>query len=207
MLRPYSYGNVAAMGAAVDPYGGADYVFDPAGAKNGGVPFYRSLGVSYASAALAGWTVNGGTFNASGYTPTTGEYVSRVLTFPTDWIAYSQFSAAPANNSKVWILRASSRQMTRLDATGGITYFNTAVPVGTGLGGTSTKAAGGTSGGASKSCYQGGAVSTVGTDVAPGSQTFYIGSDNGTGPWDAPIQLVQIHLATLSDAQIQALAV
>lgn len=162
---------------------------------------YRVDGVTYATAALAGFTGTG-TFNASGYTATGSQVISSTVNLPGDFIVLCAFSPTPFSVAQLWahgssgtnrIIRASGEYQESPAITG-------ATPT------TASKIAFGSSGGVGKISVDSGAVLTGGAVVAPNSATFRIGNDQSSGiPWGAPIQALSIYKQTLTDAQIQAL--
>lgn len=202
MLFAPNPGILAAGVSSYDPYGGAQIVLDFAGVKNGGAPFYRRDGVSYASASGAGFT-GSGTFDASGYTATGTQSISGPVSLLDDFIILSDFIDPMTSGTKrLWQAPPGSQlfHVSRGNA-------NYSTQPGTGLGPSSaSRIAMGRSVGKARISYDG-LPTMVGVDTFPAnSSTLYIGNqDTGTTPWTGPIRLVEVHIGTKTDAEIQSL--
>lgn len=184
-----------------DPYMGADIVLDFAGVKNGGVPFYRVNGVTYATAAAAGFTGTG-TFDASGYTARGAARLDGVVTLLGDFIIYGEFE--DPNDSpqrRLWRLAGAEVLQVSSESSGFSTFPATATAS------AATRAAFGRSGGLAKGSFDGSATVSGSSVLPPGSgRALLIGNQqNGATPFYTPIKLIMVVNGTLSDAQIQAL--
>jgi hypothetical protein len=189
---------IAPGGVASIPFAGALEVLDFV------TGYYRSAGTEYASAAAAGWTVSGGTFDANGYTPTGTNVISKTVNLPGDFIVFGEFVQPDT---------AAVRQLWRHAGTGTPQLIRLTtgeyleVPDAGATSSNATKTASGRSGGLAKVSFDKGSVSTGASASIPGSATFYIG--NTMTPFDAPfnaaIKRIAIYNTTLSDAQIQGL--
>ena len=193
-------------GEPTDPYNGAYVVLDFAGVKNGGAPFYRVNGVTYASAAAAGFTGTG-TLDASGYTATGTQYLSGTVDLGSgDFIVFAEFSEADTSATRSLWRHYGSGTPTILRVASSGAYI--AVPSAGVTATTATTIATGRVGGVGKASVNGGAVtSQAGASTAPGSGQLVIGNvlSPSDVPWTAAIRRFAIYKSTLNDAQIQAL--
>lgn len=202
MLLP-NPGVLAAGNDAFDPYGGASIVLDFAGVKNGGSPFYKRDGVVYASAAAAGFTGTG-TFGANGYTATGTQFISGTVSVSSDFIILADFvDPANAGNKRIWQIPGTVPYVVGRSSTAFLTVPSITAPPAS-----SSRIAFGRAGGAAKASYDGQPVSIGPAADAPTGTTLYIGNQSTPNvPWTVPIRLIEVHVGTLTDAQIQNLCV
>ncbi len=190
----------------LDVYGNADIVLDFAGVKNGGTPFYRRDGTTYASPTAAGLFQTGSaSLSGAGYTPTGTDSLSRALDFTGDYVIYAEFDPAtvdpPASNPRIWDRSGGAIYAAR-NVSSGVYSTNPATSAPT----SAARLAFARRSGTVRASFDGATVAGAGVDAATGSQFFYIGNDSAeTKAWGAAIKLITFRKATLSDAEIQAL--
>lgn len=191
-------------GGSDDPYKGADIVLDFVGVKNAGAPFYRRAGVVYASATAADFDVSG-TINASGFLAVGAQSALRAMGTLSDFVVYAEYFNGGALESfmRLWTLAGGTQEWAVLRQPS--SSYNTFPATTTTA--ASSRVAFGRSGGFAKVSFDGATVATGAVSTAPGNTTFIIGNNGTLGqPFGNYIRLIELHLGTLSDAQIQGLA-
>lgn len=160
---------------------------------------YRVDGVTYATAALAGFPGTG-TFNASGYTATGTQSISGAVNLAGDFIVYIEYVFPAAGAKVAW--SHNSAVLPLIQYTSGNINSNPALISSP----TATKVAFGLSGGVRKGSADNAATQTGAAFAAPGSAALFIGNLNdGSLPWGSAIRKFAVYKQILSDAQIQAL--
>lgn len=161
---------------------------------------YRVDGVTYASAALAGFP-GAGTFNASGYTATGNQNLTGTVDLPGDFIIVCEYVIPPAG--VVFLFNHKGPDNLRIFQNG--TIQTTPAIISTA---TATRIAFGRSGGLLKGSADRSSVLTGAALAAQGSALMGVGNqpnDVGGLAWGVPIKSFAIYKQTLTDAQIQAL--
>lgn len=185
--------------APAQPFPGAAEVLDFVAGH------YRvEAGTVFASAALAGWTVNGGaTFTGSGLLcDASGESLSKALSLTGDFIVYAEFvQPATGTNRSLWYYDSAATPQVYREAAGDYNVFPSPATTPS-----ATRVSFGRSGGNRKLSYNNAATSTGAGIAAQAGANFFIGNaPGGTLPFNAAIARIVIYKATLTDGQIQAL--
>lgn len=163
---------------------------------------YRVDGVTYATAALAGFPGTG-TFDANGYTATGSDKLQGTVALGGDFIIATNHVQASGATGALFSTAVNSPQVYWVAGSG---MYLTNPAGGVSAPSSATKLAFGRSGGIIRASFDGGAVSGAGSFAIPGSVTFSIGNTVASGdPWGVPIRSLAIYKQTLSDAQIQGL--
>lgn len=163
---------------------------------------YRVDGVSYPSAAAAGFPGTG-TFSGAGYFATNStDGLSGTVALPGDFMVFSEF-VSPANDGSTHILWShngpGTAQVSKTNA-----GFSTNPSTQTGA---ATKISMGRSGGFAKSSFNNASVVTGSALGVQGSASFDIGNTAAMFPFISAIRVIAIYKQTLTDAQIQTLGV